>query len=45
MRTAALSAFGQYKDPENVMLVFLLDELVPLVFYFYTGDFFTPPGE
>ena len=39
VRTTVLSAFGQCKDPEYVMLVFLLDELVPLVFYFYTVIF------
>lgn len=39
VKTAVLSAFGQCKDPEYVMLVFLLDELVPLVFYFYTVIF------
>lgn len=39
MRTAVCSAFGQCKDPEYVLLVFLLDELVPLVFYFYSVIF------
>lgn len=35
VKTAVQSAFGQCKDLEYVMLVFLLDELVPLVFYFF----------
>lgn len=36
VKTAVLPAFGQCKDPEYVMLVFFLDELVPPAFYFYT---------
>lgn len=39
VRTAVLSAFGQCKDPEYVLLIFLLDELVPLMFYFYSVIF------
>ena len=39
MKPAVLSAFGQCKDPEYVMLLFLLNELVPLVFYFYSVIF------
>ncbi|CAH3045429.1 unnamed protein product [Porites lobata] len=39
VKTAVLPAFGQCKDPEYVLLVFLLDELVPLVFYFYSVIF------
>ena len=40
VKTAVLPAFGQCKDPEYVvLLVFLLAELVPLVFYFYSVIF------
>lgn len=39
IKTTVLTAFGQCKDPEYVMLIFLLDELVPLVFYFYSVIF------
>ena len=39
VKTAVMTAFGQCKDPEYVMLIFLLNELVPLVFYFYTVIF------
>ena len=39
LKTAVLPEFGQCKDPEYVLLVFLLDELVPLVFYFYSVIF------
>ena len=39
VKTTVLPAFGQCKDPEYILLVFLLDELVPLVFYFYSVIF------
>ena len=39
VKPAVMSAFGQCKDPEYVMLLFLLNELVPLVFYFYSVIF------
>lgn len=39
VKDAVLPAFGQCKDPEFVFLVFLLDELVPLVFFFYSVIF------